>query len=669
MITFVGSEFAGTFVDSVTVDRPADVVAGDQMIMFASANDENELVTVPSGWAVLSDVLLDPGADAKTWVLARVADDSEPDTYTVTWGGTHWHFLDLVAFRGVDRIRSQSTNSGGGLSEIDLPVLQANEGDALVAGGFHWDEVGKAWTPAGLTVIDNLPRSWISAWQTITTDGPTTEYTLETSPTTVGLMSAIAILLVPDPDPPGPVTFPLDIRTEIQLDGVWTDISTDVRDTDDVVITRGRSDWAGRTDPATMTLRLNNRDGRYSPRNPNSPYFGVLRRNTPIRLSLIADGDPVTRFAGEVPEWPLEWDLSGNDTWVDLRAAGLLRRFAQGSGPERSAIRRLIRTSGALAYWPLTDGAGATFSATPDVGPHPMLVTDLIRTAGGTITPKIDFLDWAQGNLEPWLEPVARTRTDRGAITGRVDPVATSPVAWTADLVRARTGGTDRYTITSHLDDNDDGVQWRVRMDYSAPDIRIFVRSFTGSPTGTFTELTVIDEPRFFGEDMRHLRLSVTENGSDSDWALYIDGDLIDSGTAVGFTARAASTVTYSWDFIGTFPDDAEAASFGHIAVWDSTEDLVIPSAADVRRALDGYPGERAGVRIQRIADEESITLQVVGDLEKTPAMGPQYAETALEVMRDAEQVDRGVLFESRDDAALVYRTNRSRYNQHLGGV
>jgi hypothetical protein len=671
MITFVGSAFAGGFQASVTVDRPEGVQTGDRMVMFASANEEPDLVSVPEDWAVLSEELLDPGADATIWVLSKeITEDieDEPLDYTVEWGGDHWHFLDVVAFRGVQRIRTQSTNSGGGLSEIDLPSLQAQEGDALVAGGFHPDEVGKVWIPAGLTTIDDLPRSWHSAWLADLDEGPSPVFTLETSPTTVGLMSATAVLLVPDPEPPADIEFPLTIRTEIQLGEDWVDISGDVRDTDDVTITRGRSDWAGATDPASMTLILNNRGGQYSPRNPDSPHFGVLRRNTPIRLSLVVNGDQLFRFAGEVSEWPVRWDLSGNDVWVTLRAAGLLRRFAQGAGPERSAVRRFIRASEPLAYWPLTDG-GSAVTASPDVGPHAMSVTDLIRRPSGAITRKLDFLDWAQGNLEPWMEPVAQTRTDRGAITGLIDRVDTSPVAWSADVVRARSGGEDRFTVISHLDADGTGVQWRIRMDFAVPDIRLFVREFDGSPSGTFTELSVMDQPAFFDDQMRHLRLSTEENGSDTDWQVFIDGRLIDSGTAAGFQARPAAQVSYSWSFLaGGIPDDAEQVSVGHIALWDGADDLVVPSAVDVFQALNGHAGERAGVRIARIAEEEGITLRVVGDLEQTPACGPQYAESALEVMRDAEAVDHGTLFEARDEPALVYRTNRSRFNQHLNG-
>lgn len=39
-------------------------------------------------------------------------------------------------------------------------------------------------------------------------------------------------------------------------------------------------------DPTKCTLTLNNRHGKYSPRNPYSPYYGVLGRNTPLRVTI-----------------------------------------------------------------------------------------------------------------------------------------------------------------------------------------------------------------------------------------------------------------------------------------------------------------------------------------------------------------------------------------------
>lgn len=89
----------------------------------------------------------------------------------------------------------------------------------------------------------------------------------------------------PIPTPPPP-RFPLQDRYELLLDGDWVDVTEYVYDRDAVTITRGRSAEAQEADPAQMTLTLDNRDGRFSPRNPTSPYYGILGRNTQIRASL-----------------------------------------------------------------------------------------------------------------------------------------------------------------------------------------------------------------------------------------------------------------------------------------------------------------------------------------------------------------------------------------------
>lgn len=87
-------------------------------------------------------------------------------------------------------------------------------------------------------------------------------------------------------------TSPLSVKVELQnivSDGVWTDITSYVYDRDDsaIHIVRGRQDEGGGMQPSTCNLTLNNRDGRFSPRNPTGTYFGKIGRNTPIRISAL----------------------------------------------------------------------------------------------------------------------------------------------------------------------------------------------------------------------------------------------------------------------------------------------------------------------------------------------------------------------------------------------
>jgi hypothetical protein len=78
----------------------------------------------------------------------------------------------------------------------------------------------------------------------------------------------------------------IDVRVELRVGQTWTDVTGHVYTRDPITITGGRSAEGSQPDPSRCTLTLNNRDGRYSPRNPLSPYYGQIGRNTPLRVSV-----------------------------------------------------------------------------------------------------------------------------------------------------------------------------------------------------------------------------------------------------------------------------------------------------------------------------------------------------------------------------------------------
>jgi hypothetical protein len=73
-----------------------------------------------------------------------------------------------------------------------------------------------------------------------------------------------------------------DVKPQVRIDGTWTDLP--IRHEDGIQIKRGRSDEASQDEPATCSLRVDNRTGDYSPRNPTSPLYGKIGRNTPLRV-------------------------------------------------------------------------------------------------------------------------------------------------------------------------------------------------------------------------------------------------------------------------------------------------------------------------------------------------------------------------------------------------
>jgi hypothetical protein len=80
---------------------------------------------------------------------------------------------------------------------------------------------------------------------------------------------------------------------------VWEDITTYVNEEDKIRITRGFQGAAGRSDFSRAYFSLNNTDGRFSLRNPNSPYHGALQRNSEVRISK-AYGEKSLQLQGAV---------------------------------------------------------------------------------------------------------------------------------------------------------------------------------------------------------------------------------------------------------------------------------------------------------------------------------------------------------------------------------
>ncbi|MFE4548275.1 hypothetical protein [Streptomyces sp. NPDC056785] len=79
---------------------------------------------------------------------------------------------------------------------------------------------------------------------------------------------------------------PLDARTEFQIGGVWTNLTPYAMTGDVITHTRGRKADGQAVDPASCSVRLRSPGGLFSRRNPRSPYYGLLNRNTPMRVSI-----------------------------------------------------------------------------------------------------------------------------------------------------------------------------------------------------------------------------------------------------------------------------------------------------------------------------------------------------------------------------------------------
>lgn len=130
-------------------------------------------------------------------------------------------------------------------------------------------------------------------------------------------------------DPAFPVSS-LDVRTELLLGGVWTDVSKSTYQRAGFQIGRGHADETSTVQPSVAALQVNNRGGQFSPRNPMGAFYGVLGRNTPCRISL-PDSTSYLRMEDDAvsyascPDRP-SLDVTGDiDVRIDVRPSNYAR--------------------------------------------------------------------------------------------------------------------------------------------------------------------------------------------------------------------------------------------------------------------------------------------------------------------------------------------------------
>ncbi|MFI6861791.1 hypothetical protein ACIBKZ_18145 [Streptomyces sp. NPDC050421] len=206
-------------------------------------------------------------------------------------------------------------------------------------------------------------------------------------------------------------TTPLDVRTEIQIGGAWTDVTADTYTRDPITITRGTADEASSTEPSSCSLTLNNRHGKYSPRNPMSPYYGLIGRNTPVRVSVpgaesYLSLDGTTAGVATTPD-AAALDITGD---LDIRVEATADWYAAGSQAligkwitatnQKSYLLRLA--DGLLTFNWSTNGSVTSFVTLtlPTLPRRAALraTLDVNNGAGGlTCT-----LYWAESMAGPW---------------------------------------------------------------------------------------------------------------------------------------------------------------------------------------------------------------------------------------------------------------------------
>lgn len=378
-------------------------------------------------------------------------------------------------------------------------------------------------------------------------------------------------------------TTPLTTKVELALGAdltadpsswTWTDITSQVLHRDRIQVTRGRSNEQGQLEPSRASLTLKNTNGQFVPRNPNSPYYGQLRKNTPIRIQVNPGSGLVTRFTGFVSEWPPRWDTSGKDKYVQIQANGITRRLGQGATPLKSALYRAHHNADPLptAYWPLEDGSDAQqvasglLSGVPlGITGSPVLGSDQ-RPAGSASSIAFDNGDALRGIVDSAKN---NTWTVSAWIRGAVDPLAPSlPIRWTTPrgtLIR-----TWELSISNEFDSLD----------------------FSGYADDGAAFLIMSAPLNLILGEWHHVIIMAVQNAGNIDLTMRVDGVVVDTATRTSETNTEITSIAIGNGQVGT----TLAGQVCHLAVWNVPTNKFLVWDPIFQAGL-GYAGETASSR------------------------------------------------------------------------
>jgi hypothetical protein len=458
--------------------------------------------------------------------------------------------------------------------------------------------------------------------------------------------------------------------------GAGHDITSDVYTRDPIVVTRGRPDESSQVPPSRCTLTIDNRTGKYSPRNPSSTLYGLIGRNTPIRVSVTSL--PVTgglyRFYGEIEAWPQSWTVDGKDAWTSITANGMLRRLnAPGTTkPALSALRRTLSAStysGLLGWWSF-ENVNATATSVPSelTGGTAMTITDaaVTRSTNDTL-PGSDAVPMTTLGTGA---AVGATNYGTGPIPGTTPLLTSSGNSWSmlfwsrSILVQDQPSSTT-VSVTVKISGSAQIDKWffSVRYNNNAVAARVEVSAFAVDSSGTLVSAVSLPSTvnMSYVDAWRALRVNVDLSGSDHRLRLWLDEVLVGTVTAASNTPGQPSGV-YVQTQVTTSP---VPLSFGQLLFSGGTgSDIIDDNAATLVSAGAGYTGDTAVDRISRLCVEEGIPVTITGNTANSELVGVQRVAPVLDLIQDAVDVDGGLFYEPRDSLGLAYLVQYNLYNQ-----
>jgi hypothetical protein len=360
----------------------------------------------------------------------------------------------------------------------------------------------------------------------------------------------------------------------------------------------------------------------------------------PTELGGITTGS--FRFWGEVAELPQRWDSTGTDIFVPTQAADLMRRITSGESPLDSALYRYLSTrADLLSYFPLEEETGATrLSNLAPLGEKGRF-NDVTFGADGELPASKSVLTF---------NSAASYATSYGQRRGKgVQDYATFVFHFKLPAVPV-----SEIQLVSLGFTANGGYRYSLNLDATGWVVRMFNAAGTALDTASVTYGTFMSPARWTAVRFQTHELGTGFIEMELAW-IDIENQVI-AGTTAQFGMDPMGMQS-TWNFAANAALDG--LKLAHVFMGQAPLEMT----SQFLQAATAYTSERAGNRMNRLADELGEVIYVDGDPEDTERMGPQAPATFTQLTEECAAVDGGLLYSRRDALALGYRTQKSMIN------
>lgn len=432
-----------------------------------------------------------------------------------------------------------------------------------------------------------------------------------------------------------------NVFPQIFYSGSWHGIPADLLNSEKIKTTRGVTD-DGEIRACKIEWTFNSQADNYRPTNPAGPLYGLLQRNMGVAVAADLNVRACAEAQSFSPDQSPEFDAATGRgiRWVDLVGMGTLDRIAGWDEPLRSPMYRQInRYANLRAYLPLEDARGTEvpLNAAPKGGPGFGLGVSFASDAGpdgaGTAT--------AMSSTSRLGVPVLSMSSTAGWQVFFSALLDAPPSATLLPMAQWTMANGDFYT-------------WSVNLT-------------------TFNLRVVASDGTVLSDD------SVVFGGLDyqpwSNWITYrfkatqVGGNVL---VEVAWYPQGIGFVGYSPSHAGSVSRptnvrvygnaNIDGALYSHLGVLAGVADDLTDT--DFTTAFDGYRGELAGVRFNRIMSQVGIGHGVIGSTADTWPMGPQKPDSVINILKEIQRTEDGLIFDTKGALGVTLRTRLNMTNQ-----